>query len=119
EDRIAHSIVSRKRIVRRVPSPAFHFPRPPEPSRMWKSSRSTGKRSSRISGSVRRELVMWVDAAGAVEAASVIHAPCWGAGADGLVILILVIAEGEVVHRALRVGKRAHGGKQGVRHMLR
>jgi hypothetical protein len=27
---------------------------------MWKSSSTTGKRISRISGSVRRELVMWV-----------------------------------------------------------
>ena len=47
-------------MVRLVPSPARHAPLPPEPSRMWKSSSSTGKRSSRISGSVSRELVMWV-----------------------------------------------------------
>ena len=46
-------------MVRLVPSPAFHWPLPPEPRRMWKSSSSTGKRYSRISGSVRRELVMW------------------------------------------------------------
>ena len=47
-------------MVRLVPSPACHLPLPPEPSRMWKSSSSTGKRSSSTSGSVRRELVMWV-----------------------------------------------------------
>ena len=46
-------------MVRRVPSPPCHLPLPPEPGRMWKSSSSTGKRISRISGSVRRELVMW------------------------------------------------------------
>ena len=42
-----------------VPSPALNRPFPPEPCRMWKSSRSTGNRISRISGSVSRELVMW------------------------------------------------------------
>ena len=47
-------------MVRRVPSPAFHLPLPPEPLRMWKSSSTTGKRNSRISGSVSRVLVMWV-----------------------------------------------------------
>ena len=40
--RIVHSIRSRKRMVRRIPSPACHFPCPPEPLRMWKSSSRTG-----------------------------------------------------------------------------
>src|SRR5262245_34933147 len=36
-ERMVQSIFSRKRMVRRMPSPAFHWPRPPEPLRMWKS----------------------------------------------------------------------------------
>ena len=50
---------------RSVPSPAFQRPLPPEPRRMWKSSSTTGKRLSSTSGSVRRELVMWVCTAAA------------------------------------------------------
>ena len=54
------SIVSRKRMVRSVPPPELYCPLPPEPRRMWKSSSTTGKRNSSTSGSVSRELVMWL-----------------------------------------------------------
>ena len=58
---MAQSMVSRKRSVRRVPCPARQRPAAGSSSRrMRKSSRSTGKRISSTSGSVSRELVMWV-----------------------------------------------------------
>ncbi len=53
-------IASLKRMRRRAPSPPCHCPAPPEPRRMLNSSSTTGYRSSRISGSVMRVLVMWV-----------------------------------------------------------
>ena len=97
-----------------VPSPACHLPRPPEPRRMWKSSSTTGKRCSSTSGSVRREFVMWVCTAGsAVEARA-----GRSAGADRLVILMALIAEGQVVHRALRRRQRTERREQAIRHRL-
>src|SRR5207253_1727793 len=43
-----------------LPSPPRCAPSPPEPRRIAKPSSRTGSRVSRISGSVRRLLVMWV-----------------------------------------------------------
>ena len=117
---MAQSISSRKRSVRSVPLPACQWPLPPEPSRMWKSSSRTGKRNSRISGSVRRELVMWVwTASAAVEAGAVGEDTGRRARADRLVVLIAVVAEGEVVHRALRRSERSQRPEQAVGDGLR
>ena len=87
--------------------------RPRRPSRAAPRSASsrTGKRRSRISGSVRRELVMWVWTALAPSA----RARRAGAAADGLVVLPLGVAEGEVVHRALAVGHDAQRRDRGRR----
>src|SRR5690606_14036108 len=54
---------------------------------------------------------MGMDAGSAVKAGAVIAASGRRAGADGLVILILPIAEGEIVHRALGIGQRTHGAE--------
>ena len=47
-------------MLRWAPSPPGLAPSPPDPWRIANRSTRTGKRRSRISGSVRRELVMWV-----------------------------------------------------------
>src|SRR5690606_38144092 len=59
-DRVETVMGSRKRIRRTAPSPPGHRPAPPLPVRTANSSRRTGSRHSSTSGSVRRELVMWV-----------------------------------------------------------
>src|SRR5882762_6276958 len=59
-ERIAAVIGSRKHTRRIAPFPPRQRPAPPLPRRISKLSRSTGKRHSSTSGSVRRELVMWV-----------------------------------------------------------
>src|SRR6266853_2957763 len=57
-ERIAAVIGSRKRTRRMTPFPPRQRPAPPLPLRISKLSRSTGKRHSSTSGSVRREFVM-------------------------------------------------------------
>jgi hypothetical protein len=41
-----------------------------------------------------------------------------GPAADGLVVLAVLVAEGEVVHRALAAGHHAEGGIERVDHVL-
>ena len=62
---------------------------------------------------------MRVDTGGAGEAAARIHPTGGRAGTDRLVVLVLLVAEGEVVHGALRIGHRAHGAEQRIGDMLR
>src|SRR5262249_12928195 len=52
-ERMFARIGSRKRTCRSTPSPPLCRPSPPEPRRIAKRSSSTGKRVSKISGSVR------------------------------------------------------------------
>ena len=67
------------------------------------------------SGSVSRVLVMWVCTASVPSKAG----PGRRAGADRLVILVLGVAEVEIVHGALRRGERAERAEQAVGHRLR
>src|SRR5487761_1874345 len=87
--RIAAVIASRKRTRRTAPSPPRHLPAPPEQYR--KAPLQHFGIGEPGVGHVR------VDRRRAVEART-------GAGsaADGLVILVARVTEGEVVHRALR-----------------
>ena len=59
-ERMASSIGSRNSMRRTAPSPPARRPLPPLPLRRLNSRSNTGNRNSRTSGSVRRELVMWV-----------------------------------------------------------
>ncbi len=114
-ERIAAVIASRKRMRRTTPSPPRCRPAPPLPRRMRNSSTSTGKRNSSTSGSVRRELVMWVCTASVPSKSR----PGAGAAGDRLIILVPVVAEGEVVHRALRRRHHPHGAIERVGDALR
>ena len=58
-DKIVHSIFSRNRMVRRMPSPACHRPFPPEALRIGTPQQQQGS-GIPSSGSVSRVLVMWV-----------------------------------------------------------
>ena len=87
---------------------------------MWKSSSSDGEaefEDLRI-GQARIGHV-GVDRVGAVEAGAVAEHAGRRARADRLVILVAVVAEGEVVHRALRRGERAERAEQAVGDVLR
>ena len=102
QDRRGHRLEEADAAHRAVAA-ALQRPAPPEPRRISKPSSRTGKRNSSTSGSVSRELVMWVcTTRGAVEAGAGA-----GAAADRLVVLVARVAEGEVVHRALRRRHRA------------
>jgi len=59
-ERIAAVIGSRNSICRTMPLPPGYCPAPPLWGRMANSFSRAGNRHSSISGSVRRELVMWV-----------------------------------------------------------
>ena len=107
-------IASRKRMRRREPSPPRCLPSPPLPCRMPKDSSRTGKRHSSTSGSVRRELVMWVcTTLDAVESRARA-----GAARDRLVVLVRVVAEREIVHRALRRREHAQRAVERIGHDL-
>ena len=82
---------------------------------MRNSSSSTGKRHSSTSGSVRRELVMWVWTASVPSKSGPAPEP----PQIGLVILVAVVAEGEVVHRALGRGHDAERAVERVGDALR
>ena len=107
-------------MVRRVPSPACHLPLPPEPCADVEILEQHGEaqfQHFRV-GEARIGHV-GVDARRAGKAAAVVHAAGRRAGADRLVILVLFVAEGQVVHRALRIGERAHGAEHRVGDVLR
>src|SRR5581483_8004108 len=59
-----------------------------------------------------------VDRVGAVEAGAVVEHARRRARADRLVILVTRVAEGEVVHRALRRGERAERTEEAVGDVL-
>jgi hypothetical protein len=77
----------------------------------WGESRScpscTGKRNSKTSGSVKRELVMWV----CTTLVPLKPFTRTRTTRDGFVVLVGVVAKGEVVHRALAC---CHGAQRAV-----
>ena len=108
-------IGSRKRTRRSPPSPPRWRPPPPLPRRIAYDSSRTGKRHSSTSGSVSREFVMCVCTT-LVPSKS---GPGARAAGDRLVVLVRVVAEREVVHRALRRREHAERAVQAVGDRLR
>ena len=101
----------RNRTLLSVPSPARHWPLPPEPRRMWKSSSIDRKAALQHFGIGQARIGhVRVNRARAVEART-----GGRAGAERLVVLIGVVAESEIVHRRLRRAERAKRGKQACR----